>query len=143
MKVMKYAKQRYLRVLIPAVIALVVYGNWASYVNQDTGHQLLSAIIEGGRAFTFTIIGNLLTEFMWSITSRIRLKAIRVPAAALLTWCTMQSIALSIHSSINPDTALKTIAPSLIVSSIYVTLYILGLSKISDEEPRVSRKIQA
>ncbi len=143
MNIIKYAQLRYIRVLTPAIFALLVYGNWAAYVNSDTENQLLSGFIEGGRAFTFTIIGNLLTEFMWSMTSRIKFMTVRIPAAALLTWCTMQSIAYTIHTIINPATALKTIAPSLIISSIYVSLYILGLSKVSQDTTPLNQKIGA
>ena len=43
----------------------------------------------------------------------------------------MQSIAFAIHYMVNPETVLTTMAPSLVVSSIYVTLYNLGLAKVA------------
>ncbi|SMF01580.1 hypothetical protein [Pseudobacteriovorax antillogorgiicola] len=130
MKVRSLLQRRSVRVLVPATFGLIVYGNWAAYVNRDTDHQLLSGIIEGSRAFTFTLIGNMLTEAIWSLTSRIKNLKLRIPTACVITWCIMQSIAFTIHSFINPDTALQTIMPSLIMSAIYVSAYMTGLSRI-------------
>lgn len=122
--------KRSVRVLIPATVGLIAYANWAAFVNRHTDHQLTSAVIEGLRTFIFTCIGNMLTETMWSLTRRIGQMSYRIPVTCLMTWMIMQSVALSIHMSINPATALATIAPSLVLSSIYVSLYVTGLSKL-------------
>ena len=121
---------RAVRILIPATIGFIAYANWAAFVNRNTDHQMTSALIEGIRTFVFTCIGSALTETMWSMTRRIPNNSYRIPVTCILTWTTMQSIALSIHMSINPATALATIAPSLLISSIYVSLYVTGLSKL-------------
>lgn len=130
MTIRELFQKRTLRVLVPAMIGFISYANWAAFVNRHTDHQLTSAAIEGLRTFVFTCIGNLLTETMWSLTINIRISAYRIPLTCLMTWFTMQSIALSIHTAINPSTALATIAPSVIISGIYVSLYVTGLSKI-------------
>lgn len=132
---LKYLQSRSVRILLPAVCGMLIYGNWAAFVNQHTDHQWLSGLVEGSRAFLFTIIGNTLTELVWAKTASIRSLRVRIPTAAGLTWFLMQSIALSIHFSINPVTALQTVAPSLIISSIYVSLYVAGLAKINHHFP--------
>lgn len=130
MELSQILQKRSFRVLIPALMALIFYSQWASFINRETSHQALSSSIEGLRAFIFTILGNLVTEFMWSATARVEKLSQRVPLACLMTWCFMQSIAFSVHFSINPATALATIAPSLIISAIYVSFYMSGLAKI-------------
>ena len=123
--------RRWARVLIPAVIGLIAYGHWAAFANRHTDHQLMSAVVEGLRTFLFTCIGNLLTETIWSFTKGISTKNLRIPVTCIFTWMTMQSIALSIHMSINRETALMTVAPSLILSCIYVSGYVTGLSRLT------------
>ena len=129
-KIVEIAKVKKFRVLIPACAALLAYGAWAAFVNRHTDHQMLSGLSEGLRAFTFTTIGNLLTETVWGFYGRLRFVALRILASSLTTWMTIQGISFTIHSSINPGTALTTIAPALVISSVYVITYVIGLAEL-------------
>lgn len=123
-------KNRKIRVLIPAVLGFLAYGAWAAYINRGTDHLILSGLAEGVRAFTFTSIGSLLIELVWYLTRGIKNLKIRIPFAGFSTWAAVQCIAFSIHYSINPETVLATMGPSLVVSCFYVNSYVIGLSRL-------------
>ena len=121
---------RKVRVLIPAVLGMLAYGTWAFYVNRATDHQLLSAAAEGGRAFVFTSVGSLLIELCWHLCRGISKLKVRALITGFSTWLGVQGIAFSIHYSINPETVLATMSPSLVISFFYVGSYVLALSKL-------------
>lgn len=126
----KMISNRLFRIFLPATAGMILYSSWAYLVNLNTDHAVLSALVEGSRVFVFTTLGNMLTEGVWRLTQRLANMFLRVVTSSLSTWVIMQSIALSIHWSINPQTALQTISLSLIISSVYVVAYILSLARL-------------
>ena len=104
--------------LTPALLAWLLYGSWACYVNWDYGLSpaLTAFVAQGIASFSTTLFLTRLIEFLYRHIPTRGLKAALTPVGAIaLIGITLYAIH---RLSGTPDIAL-TIAPSLLIGFAY------------------------
>lgn len=117
-----------LQPLVSALLACLIYGVWAAYVNLTFGPDvaLKAALIQGGFAFFATLSLGLLAKIIY-----VRCGANRIAVVISFSLCfgVMFIVPFSLHYVLGTPNIIQSMIPGLIWGSGYIGLLIRTLHK--------------
>lgn len=96
---------------LSAVLAFLIWGSWAYYINYNTPNDLVSAFVQGIYSAVMTLLIIHLVAYFYNLLPKSNFYFL-FPA-----FCTL--IITSIHLLIKTSNILYTIAPALIISFLF------------------------
>lgn len=122
-------KKPWIRVLINAGGAALLWGSWAAFVHRDFPLPVLlkAAFTQAFISAFFTTLGASVLEALFA---RFR-DPVRVPVAALGTFTFIFTSVITLHHWSGTPNILFTVAPTMALSFFYCFGYALSLKKIA------------
>jgi len=133
---MNYIKTSKYFTYISALLAFILWGGWAYYVNDEFGSKsrILSSITQGTFSFIITLLMTKLIAYQYNIYPGKLFKIIFPP---VITVSATGTLLVLIHIKVGTNSIFKTVYPALTVSLIFgfFTVYKLHLesAKIKKE----------
>ena len=105
-----------------ALLAALVYGAWAAFVNSEHGNQaaLKAGLVQGSYAFVSTWLISFIAKSMlayWGYSQGVRWSAMSV------SWLVMLAIPVLLHTWQQTPDLLEAILPGLAIGSLYLWSY--------------------
>lgn len=115
------------RVVGSALLAFVVFGAWAYWVNFDyPEHRLRSAVSQGIFSFGFSLVVMTITEATFAILAG---RQGQVPFAIAVPTLTSVTCAFLVHLAAHTPSILLTLLGPALVGTAYQTAYVLNLRR--------------
>ncbi len=119
---------------ISAVLALIVWGGWAFYVNHSLGinERLISAFAQGIFSLVVTL---LILSLVTYIYNKMPNNILRYLVPAILVVIVTGAVVISIHVAIDTAEIFSTVTPGLTVTFLYslLTTYKLDFAAIKPD----------
>jgi hypothetical protein len=122
--------RRVLRVLVMTVLAIVLYGGWAFWVNhgEPPGVALRAAATQGGTSALSTLFTASLVELVFA---RLRLSWVAGLAAATLPPTLTGSMHAIAQWLAGTPGVLATVLPSVVMGYVFAGSYTVGLARLT------------
>ena len=132
---LKRARGRFVRSLASAVGGFALYGSWGYLANRGVGVDIARRVglLQGTFSFVVTLTSALIIEAVYARLGRV---APTVAACLAFTYALM----VTVHTLVGTPHLLVTIAPGLVVTAVFVTMYTLGLARRDATVADPSRK---
>ena len=116
---------------ISALLAFILWGGWAFYVNGESGNEarILSGITQGTFSFIITLLMTKVIAYQYNKFSRVIFKIFFPP---IITVSITGTLLILIHVKVGTPAILKTVSPALTVALLFsfFTVYKLHLESI-------------
>ncbi|MDO6763226.1 hypothetical protein [Agarivorans sp. 1_MG-2023] len=105
-----------------ALLAALVYGAWAAFVNSEHGNAvaLKAGLVQGSYAFVSTWLISFIAKWMllrWGFSQTVRWSAMSV------SWLVMLAIPVVLHTWQKTPDLVEAILPGLAIGSLYLWSY--------------------
>ncbi|GDY26989.1 hypothetical protein AHAT_28790 [Agarivorans sp. Toyoura001] len=105
-----------------ALLAALVYGAWAAFVNSEHGNgvAIKAGLVQGSYAFVSTWLISFIAKWMllrWGFSQTVRWSAMSV------SWLVMLAIPVVLHTWQNTPDLVEAILPGLAIGSLYLWSY--------------------
>ncbi|PNK61550.1 hypothetical protein [Psychrobacter sp. FDAARGOS_221] len=117
--------------IISALLAFMLWGSWAYYVNAGAETRLISALTQGFASFCITLV---LVRMVTYIFNRLPPSPLRVVLPALLSVSVTGCALILAHTLARTSNIVYTIAPALTVAFIFCVFTALKLQKLAAHE---------
>ncbi len=117
-----------IRSLLSCIAALLCYGGWAFYANQDYGFNVASkaALTQGSYSFILTLLLSGVMEYFYRIWRR---QKWRYPITVGATCLTLYATSWGVNALLGTPEILVTIFPGAVIGTVYTVCYCMVLSK--------------
>lgn len=112
---------------ISAILAFILWGTWAYFMNIESSNNLLSATTQGISSFVITLIMIKIIKYFYNLFPKNKFYFI---FPSLITVFITSSFVVGIHVFINTQNILITVLPTVIVAFLFALFTTKKISKI-------------
>ena len=99
-----------------AILAFILWGTWAYFMNIDSSNSFLSAIAQGFASFIITLVMIKIIEYFYNLFPKNKFYFI---FPSIITVFITSSFVIAIHLLINTQNILITVFPTVIVALLF------------------------
>ena len=127
-----------IRSVTAGILALIVYGGWAYYVNSPYGVSagIRAASVQGGYSLVLTLSTTLLMEGLYHSLQSIRPGGGNLVLTVLLTSAVTFTTAWVINRGFGTPRIFMTILPGFLIGTAYTIAYVFALHKLHGNSAR-------
>jgi hypothetical protein len=118
-----------LRILVPPISGFLFYGGWAFFINYSHGWEdaITAGLTQGSYSFFITLVLALVVEWLFVRLAEVPLRSFWV---FLIGAILLAGTSVSVNLLTGTPEILWTVLPGLMVSLVYMMLYIVALNKL-------------
>jgi hypothetical protein len=101
---------------ISAILAFILWGTWAYFINIDSSNSIISAIAQGIASFIITLVMIKIIEYFYNLFPKNKFYFV---LPSIITVLITSSFVIGIHIFIDTQNILFTVLPTVIIAFLF------------------------